>query len=41
MDLAGALELEAMAQALLMTSADHHEFYDAFTEGRKPKWEGR
>jgi enoyl-CoA hydratase/carnithine racemase len=41
MDLAGALELEAMAQALLMTSADHHEFYAAFTEGRKPTWEGR
>lgn len=41
MDLAGALELEAMAQALLMTSADHHEFYKSFTEGRKPKWEGR
>jgi enoyl-CoA hydratase/carnithine racemase len=41
MDLAGALELEAMAQALLMTSADHHEFYTAFTEGRKPTWEGR
>jgi enoyl-CoA hydratase/carnithine racemase len=41
MDLAGALELEAMAQALLMTSADHHEFYRSFTEGRKPKWEGR
>jgi enoyl-CoA hydratase/carnithine racemase len=41
MDLAAALELEAMAQALLMTSADHHEFYKAFTEGRKPKWEGR
>jgi enoyl-CoA hydratase/carnithine racemase len=41
MDLAGSLELEAMAQALLMTSADHHEFYRAFTEGRKPTWEGR
>ncbi|HEV8681864.1 MAG TPA: enoyl-CoA hydratase family protein [Actinomycetota bacterium] len=41
MDLAGALELEAMAQALLMTSADHHEFYQAFTEGRKPTWGGR
>jgi hypothetical protein len=24
-----------------MTSADHHEFYAAFTEGRKPTWEGR
>jgi enoyl-CoA hydratase/carnithine racemase len=41
MDLAGSLELEAMAQALLMTSADHHEFYRAFTEGREPKWTGR
>ncbi|HZA27585.1 MAG TPA: enoyl-CoA hydratase family protein [Actinomycetota bacterium] len=41
MDLAGSIELEAMAQALLMTSADHHEFYRAFTEGRDPKWTGR
>jgi enoyl-CoA hydratase/carnithine racemase len=41
MDLAGSLELEAMAQALLMTSTDHHEFYRAFTEGRDPKWTGR
>ncbi len=41
MDLAGALELEAMAQALLMTTADHREFYDAFQEGRKPRWVGR
>lgn len=41
MDLSGALELEAMAQALLMTSADHREFYAAFTEGRKPEWKGR
>ncbi|HEY7874332.1 MAG TPA: enoyl-CoA hydratase family protein [Actinomycetota bacterium] len=41
LDLPGALELEAMAQALLMTSADHAEFYAAFTEGRDPKWTGR
>ena len=41
MDLAGALELEAMAQALLMTTEDHAEFYKAFTEGRDPKWSGR
>jgi enoyl-CoA hydratase/carnithine racemase len=41
LDLAGSLELEAMTQALLMTSADHHEFYRAFTEGRDPKWTGR
>jgi enoyl-CoA hydratase/carnithine racemase len=40
-DLAGALELEAMTQALLMTSSDHAEFYKAFTEGRSPKWTGR
>jgi enoyl-CoA hydratase/carnithine racemase len=40
-DLAGALELEAMTQALLMTSDDHREFYLAFTEGRDPKWTGR
>jgi enoyl-CoA hydratase/carnithine racemase len=40
-DLAGALELEAMTQALLMTSQDHREFYRAFTEGRDPRWTGR
>jgi enoyl-CoA hydratase/carnithine racemase len=39
--LAGALELEAMTQALLMTSDDHREFYRAFTEGRDPRWTGR
>lgn len=41
MDLAGSLELEAMTQALLMTSADHAEFYKAFSEGRQPEWRGR
>jgi enoyl-CoA hydratase/carnithine racemase len=41
LDLAGALELEAMTQALLMTSEDHREFYRAFTEGRDPMWTGR
>jgi enoyl-CoA hydratase/carnithine racemase len=40
-DLAGSLELEAYAQALLMTSDDHKEFYKAFTEGRDPRWRGR
>ncbi|HEV2755167.1 MAG TPA: enoyl-CoA hydratase family protein [Actinomycetota bacterium] len=40
-DLAGALELEAMTQALLMTTEDHREFYRAFTEGRPPQWKGR
>lgn len=41
LDLAGALELEAMTQALLMTSEDHREFYRAFREGRDPRWSGR
>lgn len=41
LDLAGSLELEAMAQALLMTSEDHTEFYRAFREGRDPTWRGR
>jgi enoyl-CoA hydratase/carnithine racemase len=41
MDLASAIELEASTQALLMRSHDHGEFYRAWTEGRKPQWEGR
>jgi enoyl-CoA hydratase/carnithine racemase len=41
MDLAGALELEAYTQALLMTSQDHKEFYAAFTSNREPRWRGR
>jgi enoyl-CoA hydratase/carnithine racemase len=41
MDLTGALELEAMAQALLMTSDDHAEFLAAFRERRQPQWTGR
>jgi enoyl-CoA hydratase/carnithine racemase len=39
--LAGALELEAVTQALLMGSEDHAEFYAAFNEGRAPRWKGR
>jgi enoyl-CoA hydratase/carnithine racemase len=41
MNLAGAIELEAMTQALLMKSADHAEFYEAFQLGRDPNWTGR
>ena len=41
MGLAGAIELEAIAQALLMKSEDHAEFYAAFTQGRSPTWRGR
>lgn len=40
-DLASAIELEASAQALLMLSHDHREFYRAWTEKRAPAWEGR
>jgi enoyl-CoA hydratase/carnithine racemase len=41
MDLSGALEMDSMTQALLMTSHDHREFYKAWSEGRKPAWAGR
>jgi enoyl-CoA hydratase/carnithine racemase len=40
-DLGSAIELEAQAQALLMRSEDHAEFYRAFKEKRPPKWTGR
>jgi enoyl-CoA hydratase/carnithine racemase len=41
MDLASAIELEASTQALLMTSEDHAEFYEAFKGTREPQWKGR
>ena len=41
MGLGGAIELEAVTQALLMRSHDHGEFYRAWSEGRKPAWAGR
>jgi enoyl-CoA hydratase/carnithine racemase len=41
MDLAGAIEAEAQAQALLLMADDHKEFYRAFTEKRPPRWTGR
>jgi len=41
MDLGSAIELEASTQALLMTSDDHAEFYQAFTGKRPPNWTGR
>jgi enoyl-CoA hydratase/carnithine racemase len=41
MDLGAAIEFEAFAQALLMTSEDHAEFYRAFTGKRAPEWKGR
>lgn len=41
MSLSSAMELDAMTQALLMTSADHTEFHTAFNEKRRPNWRGR
>jgi enoyl-CoA hydratase/carnithine racemase len=41
MPLGAAMELDAMTQALLMTTDDHAEFHAAFTERRPPNWTGR
>jgi enoyl-CoA hydratase/carnithine racemase len=41
MSMSAAMELDAMTQALLMTTRDHAEFHAAFTERRPPRWEGR
>jgi enoyl-CoA hydratase/carnithine racemase len=41
MSLSASLELDAATQALLMSSADHAEFHDAFIAKRPPKWRGR
>ena len=41
MGLSGAVELEAMTQALLMKGEDYREFHAAFTARRKPEWKGR
>jgi len=41
MPLGAATELDAMTQALLMTSRDHAEFHAAFNERRPPRWQGR
>lgn len=41
MDLAGAIEFEAMTQALLMNTHDHSEFHRAFNASEQPEWTGR
>ena len=41
MSLGAAIELEAWAQALLMKSDDHREFYRAFTAREDPRFTGR
>ncbi len=41
MPIGSAMELDAMTQALLMTTSDHAEFHAAFNEKRAPRWQGR
>lgn len=41
MPIGSAMELDAMTQALLMTTADHAEFHASFNEKRAPRWTGR
>jgi enoyl-CoA hydratase/carnithine racemase len=41
MSMSAAMELDAMTQALLMTTDDHAEFHAAFNAGRPPEWTGR
>ena len=41
MSLSSSMELDAMTQALLMTTDDHAEFHAAFNAGRKPEWKGQ
>lgn len=41
MSIGSAVELDAMTQALLMTTKDHAEFHAAFNAKRKPDWKGR
>lgn len=41
MSLSASMELDAMTQALLMTTADHAEFHAAFNAKRPPVWTGQ
>ena len=41
MPIGSAMELDAMTQALLMTTHDHAEFHAAFNAKRAPEWQGR
>lgn len=41
MPIGPAMELDAMTQALLMTTEDHAEFHAAFNAKRPPQWKGR
>ena len=41
MPIGAAMELDAMTQALLMTTHDHAEFHAAFNAKRPPNWTGK
>ncbi|HWE12732.1 MAG TPA: enoyl-CoA hydratase family protein [Solirubrobacteraceae bacterium] len=41
MGLGAGIEMEAVAQALMMHSDDFQEFYAAWSESRRPDWTGR
>lgn len=41
MSLSASMELDAMTQALLMTTDDHAEFHTAFNAERPPAWTGQ
>jgi enoyl-CoA hydratase/carnithine racemase len=41
MPIGPSMELDAMTQALLMTTRDHTEFHTAFNQRRPPEWQGR
>jgi enoyl-CoA hydratase/carnithine racemase len=41
MSLSASMELDAMTQALLMTTDDHAEFHAAFNAQRPPAWKGQ
>ena len=41
MDLSSAIESEAVAQALLLRADDHRTFYEAYTKGERPDFQGR
>ena len=41
MDLSSAIESEAVAQALLLRADDHRTFFEAWSKGEAPKFQGR
>lgn len=41
MDLASAIEVEALAQAVCLRAKDHRAFYEAYVAGKPPSFEGR